>query len=354
MATVGQVLSVRASWDGKFHTAIIIDIREVHSDRHKVNEYYVHFVEYNKRLDEWVSEHEIDLLSSTEIHSVTNIDLIQNMNASASAFETDVDSVATYELLHVDISSSEKGEKEVKLDASKELSTLKTLVDPHSVSEIVRQNTLIACERMTRAQKRRHDEIYSSHTQDLDPTSEKLEREHEEKTKVKNVHSIQFGKFEIDAWYWSPYPGAYGCKRYLYICDSCLRYCASKNVLNKHINECKIRHPPGDEIFRSQDTRTHENDQKFAIFEVDGSKNKLYCQSLCLLAKLFLDHKTLYFDVDGFLFYILCEISVSGFHVAGYFSKEKASDENFNLAMHSHFTPLPKKRLRKFLDRFFL
>ena len=34
---------------------------------------------------------------------------------------------------------------------------------------------------------------------------------------------------------------------------------------------------------------------------------KLFCQNLCLLDKLFLDHKTLYFDVEPFLFYVLTE-----------------------------------------------
>lgn len=33
--------------------------------------------------------------------------------------------------------------------------------------------------------------------------------------------------------------------------------------------------------------------------------NKIYSQTLCLLAKLFLDHKTLYYDVEPFLFYVL-------------------------------------------------
>jgi hypothetical protein len=32
--------------------------------------------------------------------------------------------------------------------------------------------------------------------------------------------------------------------------------------------------------------------------------SKVYCQCLCLLAKLFLDHKALYYDVDPFLFYV--------------------------------------------------
>lgn len=40
---------------------------------------------------------------------------------------------------------------------------------------------------------------------------------------------------------------------------------------------------------------------------MDGKKQKRYCQSLCLLSKLFLDHKTLYYDVDPFLFYVLTE-----------------------------------------------
>jgi hypothetical protein len=42
---------------------------------------------------------------------------------------------------------------------------------------------------------------------------------------------------------------------------------------------------------------------------------------MCLLAKLFLDHKTLYYDTDPFMFYILTEFDAQGFHIVGYFSK---------------------------------
>ena len=63
------------------------------------------------------------------------------------------------------------------------------------------------------------------------------------------------------------------------------------------------------------------------MFEVDGREHKLYCQNLCLMAKLFLDHKTLYFDVDPFLFYVLCEVDKHGAHIVGYFSKEKESPD---------------------------
>ncbi len=46
-----------------------------------------------------------------------------------------------------------------------------------------------------------------------------------------------------------------------------------------------------------------------------------YAQNLCLLAKLFLDHKTLYYDTDPFLFYVMTEFDQQGFHIVGYFSK---------------------------------
>ena len=60
--------------------------------------------------------------------------------------------------------------------------------------------------------------------------------------------------------------------------------------------KCELRHPPGNEIYR---------DGKISVFEVCGHKDKVYCQNVCFIAKLFLDHKTLYYDTDPFLFYIV-------------------------------------------------
>ena len=48
----------------------------------------------------------------------------------------------------------------------------------------------------------------------------------------------------------------------------------------------------------------HENN---SVFEIDGSKNPTYCENLCYLAKLFLDHKNLFYDVEPFLFFVLTE-----------------------------------------------
>ena len=63
--------------------------------------------------------------------------------------------------------------------------------------------------------------------------------------------------------------------------------------------------PPSRLINREQIYRNGN----LAMFEVDGGEQKEYGQNLCSLAKLFLDHKTLYYDVDPFLFYVLCEVS---------------------------------------------
>ena len=58
---------------------------------------------------------------------------------------------------------------------------------------------------------------------EMDPTTAALEREHEDFTKIKYCDSIVFGNYEIDTWYYSPYPEEYEkCKR-LYICEFCLK-----------------------------------------------------------------------------------------------------------------------------------
>lgn len=88
------------------------------------------------------------------------------------------------------------------------------------------------------------------------------------------------------------------------------------------------------------------------VFEVDGFPERTYCQNLCYIAKLFLDHKTLYFDVDPFLFYVLCEVDNRGFHPVGYYSKEKYSDVGYNLACILTFPSHQRKGYGRFLIAF--
>ena len=168
--------------------------------------------------------------------------------------------------------------------------------------------------------------------EDLTPLDQKLEHEHDERTKVKNVGVVECGRFEVDAWYYSPYPGEYGEANKLFVCERCLKYMRKRKTLLAHREKCELTHPPGKKIYAHP--REAEGKPELAFWELDGARSKVYCQNLCLLAKLFLDHKTLYFDVDPFLFYVLTEVDEeTGHHnVVGYFSKEKHSAEEYNLA----------------------
>ncbi|KAK2013861.1 MOZ/SAS family protein [Colletotrichum eremochloae] len=137
------------------------------------------------------------------------------------------------------------------------------------------------------------------------------------------IECIDFGGWEIDTWYAAPYPEEYSRNRTLYICEFCLKYMNSDYVAWRHKLKCPAKHPPGDEIYRHGSV---------SVFEVDGRKNPVYCQNLCLLAKLFLGSKTLYYDVEPFLFYVLCEYDALGYHFVGYFSKEKRASSQNNVS----------------------
>lgn len=134
---------------------------------------------------------------------------------------------------------------------------------------------------------------------------------------------IEFGKYEIKTWYSSPYPQEYAMLPKLYLCEFCLKYMKSRSILKRHRAKCNWFHPPANEIYRKGN---------LSIFEVDGMGSKIFCQNLCLLAKLFLDHKTLYYDVEPFLFYVLTINDRKGCHLVGYFSKEKSCQQKYNVS----------------------
>jgi len=153
----------------------------------------------------------------------------------------------------------------------------------------------------------------------------------EEVARVKNINSIEIGRHLVEAWYFSPYPEEFESVDVLYVCEYgvankapcvklffffkfrfCLKYTSSKHQLSRHRAKCSLHHPPGNEIYRkgyNWIALLFYGHVKFfwfsslSFFELDGHKQKTYCRNLCLLSKLFLDHKTLYYDVDPFLFY---------------------------------------------------
>ncbi|XP_015742998.1 histone acetyltransferase KAT6B, partial [Python bivittatus] len=69
---------------------------------------------------------------------------------------------------------------------------------------------------------------------------------------------IEFGKYEIQTWYSSPYPQEYARLSKLFLCEFCLKYMKSKNILLRHAKKCGWFHPPANEIYRRKDLSVFE------------------------------------------------------------------------------------------------
>jgi hypothetical protein len=180
-----------------------------------------------------------------------------------------------------------------------------------------------------------------------------------------NIREVVLGSLLIRPWYPSFYPEALvekGLER-LYVCPWCFKYSKELMGFLGHARLCALRDvgAPGEPIY-SRDG--------YSLFEIDGEEFKLYAQNLSLFAKLFLDTKSVFYDVTTFLYYVLvCHnpnpgidmgfpASSSGDGVAasapppqvvGFFSKEKMSWDNNNLACILVFPPWQKQGLGQIL-----
>ena len=115
-------------------------------------------------------------------------------------------------------------------------------------------------------------------------------------TRLKTIEFLQFGDITMEAWYYSALPPEFH-GRVLYTCPFCLYFFTKKHELEMHSENCTVRCPPGDEIYR---------DETLSMFEFDARQQKVYTENLCYLAKLFLDHKNIQFEIEAFHFYVLC------------------------------------------------
>ncbi|KAG6271095.1 hypothetical protein E4U49_004645 [Claviceps purpurea] len=174
----------------------------------------------------------------------------------------------------------------------------------------------------------------------------------------------------------------------LYVCPGCFKYAKELLAWRGHVRICeRSRSIPGKKIYthprgrrkvlatqeggkgpgtkrRRGDGSTRyteeivEDEGEWSIWEVDGEKNGLFCQNLSLFAKLFLDNKSVFFDVSGFNYFLLvytppATAPVPGTdpmpkqapQVTGFFSKEKMSWDNNNLACILVFPPWQRKGL---------
>ncbi|KAJ5468052.1 hypothetical protein N7475_005804 [Penicillium sp. IBT 31633x] len=162
----------------------------------------------------------------------------------------------------------------------------------------------------------------------------------------RNVDNVVLGDLLFKPWNQSIYPEDLVAKNTdrLYVCRWCFRYSCNGEILEEHKHACEHRTtPPGTKVY---------DHGGYAVWEVDGQNHKLFGQNLSLFAKLFLDHKTVFFDVATFLYYILTFTDPNdsdSYHVLGFFSKEKLSWDANNLACILIFPPYQHKQLGKLL-----
>ncbi|CAK1582722.1 unnamed protein product [Parnassius mnemosyne] len=388
----GCRLPVRMQGGNDWPLAEIISIKEVRGQRG----YYVHYVDFNKRLDEWVGESWLDTRKvqfprrdgapsgGTTTPKKTHIGsgggimphfINDNVCNEPNRSHNHRDSNAKQQMQH---KLPERAHNSNALNGTAQKYTPAVTAEPRqlisrpaSPTLVNESNTLVnggavlaaaLQKKMNRKRKANSLENEEPPSQDsLDsgeaapsgtatPTTRPRQsgslvaHGHDDLvTRMKNIEMIELGRHRIRPWYFAPYPQEMVNLPCIYICEFCLKYRKSKKCLERHLIKCKLKHPPGNEIYRKG---------SISFFEIDGRKNKCYAQNLCLLAKLFLDHKTLYYDTDPFLFYVMTEFDARGFHIVGYFSKEKESTEDYNVACILTLPPYQRKGYGKLLIEF--
>ncbi|KAL2163498.1 hypothetical protein VTH06DRAFT_5556 [Thermothelomyces fergusii] len=191
----------------------------------------------------------------------------------------------------------------------------------------------------------------------------------------------------------------------LYVCPRCFKYSKELVTWWKHVRWCERRgYLPGRQIYthpKGKRTvlvpagpapkqgrgnkrgsvgqrlveRVVQDEGEWSIREVDGEQDVLFCQNLSLFAKLFLDNKSVFFDVTGFNYFLLVYTppppapppaatpsaaspemrpvtpapARNRSQIVGFFSKEKMSWDNNNLACILVFPPWQRKGLGSLL-----
>ncbi len=352
--TEGCRLPVKMRNSDDWPKAEVISIRKASLNDKDVDggatqmQYYVHFVDYNKRLDEWVSEDRLDTRrieqpgakanggnATAGVNTPKQKTVVPSGMASRPSSPTsDVGSANTTvppDANSVLQAALQKKSARKRRNANSELPRASTESAGSSVSVDDQQLPIVMSTEASPASPAAIN-LLKDQAPSVPPTpsvprqtgSLAVPGQHDDVvTRMKNIELIELGRHRIRPWYFSPYPQELVSLDCIFICEFCLKYVKSRKCLERHLTKCHLRHPPGNEIYRKN---------SISVFEIDGRKNKAYAQNLCLLAKLFLDHKTLYYDTDPFLFYVMCESDERGFHIVGYFSKEKESSEDYNVA----------------------
>ncbi|KFY65180.1 hypothetical protein V496_02756 [Pseudogymnoascus sp. VKM F-4515 (FW-2607)] len=325
--------------DGQARRAEILSIKETKSGR----QFYCNFDNFNKRLDEWVPSSRIDFdqevewpspektkegkkavaTSKSQPSKATKAPPKKGQKRTAATREASEAASEGGSQKWVDFADGRKDGKNTpdtygdeKMAMALDLDhTPDSEADEMDVDELQHETALAKTE--GREDFSREEELSRLRT------GGSMTQNQAEISRIRNISKVQFGKFDLHPWYFSPYPEDFAHEDLMYICEFCLGYFGDIKSFSRHRSKCTLLHPPGNEIYR---------DDYISFFEIDGKRQRTWCRNLCLLSKMFLDHKTLYYDVDPFLFYVMTTRDEKGCHLVGYFSKEKESADGYNVA----------------------
>jgi len=119
---------------------------------------------------------------------------------------------------------------------------------------------------------------------------------------------VVLGDMRFKTWYPSFHPEELVGRETetLYVCQWCFKYACDMRQYLTHLNSCHAKQagPPGRIIYQKL---------PYSIYEVDGEEHKLFTQNLSLFAKLFLDNKSVFFDVSTFNYYLLVQEPIPGY-----------------------------------------
>lgn len=164
-------------------------------------QYFVHFEGVDRRLDQWLEIDKIDTSSEHMIH----LDSPSNEGSRNSpALESST------RLVDPD-PDSENSDADSKSESHKTEDN--ETCDKNEKNNNNNKNTKET--RITRNMKRLHDDVYhvGQSIDEMDPLTQRLEKEHTKKTKVKYIDKLIYcshtAMYEINTWYFSPYPNKY-------------------------------------------------------------------------------------------------------------------------------------------------
>lgn len=215
----------------------------------------------------------------------------------------------------------------------------------------------------------------------------------------RNIDNIVLGNMLFETWYYSPYPDSIilgstsaavktdprngtvvngigavrsvtACPK-LYVCPLCFVYSPSEDDYHQHLHhhQEKLRDGGWSDPVPESALKVYEW-EGYAVWEVDGEREKLYCQNISLFGKLFLEQKSVFFDTGGFKYYVLTHAppvaptpkgrgrkratsgldqTLFGTKVLGFFSKENLSWDSNNLACILIFPPFQHRQLGQLL-----